>query len=300
LTACDGEVNDYTMTPMDDKRIEWDDTKGHHETPDVRVGFRHSMESVVNRLLNETKADVFIMDNADLTLTPFMRRLGEKVGPLPFRVVIGGHDVTATMENHVLSTKIKGDGKDGRTQFPDGSMVDLNHLRGNLRLMSKIVDGLHHDEALFTEADVADPDEIAQIQGEVAKENAIIQELADKNPRVHRVPCGELVAQASKGLPLVGTGPPTQVTTIFAGTVDDAGRHGIMSPDGLHMADGGQQVLANFLQNFLQGTIGDKWPSIRNAVKGDEIAALYKDPTLQFSKWTEDRIPTQFQRAIAE
>ncbi len=90
--ALTGEVNDLSLTPMEDrpwkmekKKWPWSKTQVV-ETPEVIPGYVSTMagpNGTVTRLLNETKAEVMLMTIPDVTVIPHLFRLGEKVGPLP-------------------------------------------------------------------------------------------------------------------------------------------------------------------------------------------------------------------------
>ena len=136
--AISGEVTDTTLTPMEDrqwviseKRFPWSKPR-EVLTDEVVPGFRSTMDGpqgLVTRLMNETEADVMLMNIPDVTVIPHLFHLGEKVGPLPFRMMLpGGLDITKKIENWKLPNQVKGEGKEGREFYPEGSRVGLGTI----------------------------------------------------------------------------------------------------------------------------------------------------------------------------
>jgi len=298
--ALKGEVNDSTLTPMEDrkwnittKKFPWSKPR-EVQTREVIPGFESTMigpKGLVTRLLNETDAEVMMMNIPDVTVIPHLFPLGQKVGPLPFRMMLpGGADVTEKIENWHLPLTVKGEGKDGRPIFPAGSNVGLATILKKLTHYYKVKTEADMDQALmhmsrnagvFTEDDVLDPDEVQKIQSRVREYNALLSDIASKNDRVHLVDINGMLNLASKeGLELRGEGAPVTITTEFTGTTDERGFSGIFSFDGVHPSDIGQALIANQVLDKAREVWADnpRFEALVNAAPVDEKAVLQKDP----------------------
>lgn len=298
--ALKGEVNDSNLTPMEDRK--WKITQKKYpwskprevETREVIPGFRSTMvgeNGLLTRLLSETDAEIMLMNIPDVTVIPHLFPLGQKVGPLPFRMMLpGGIDVTEKIENWHLSSLVKGEGKDGRPIFPQGSSVGLGTLLTKLTHYFKVKTEADMDEALlqmsrsggvFSEDDVLDPDEVEQIQQRVREYNDLLQRTADENERVHLVDINSMLTLASKeGLPLRGEGPPMTITTEFTGSKDERGFEGMFSFDGVHPSDVGQAMIANQVLDKVRQNLADdpRFAPLVQAGEVDEKAVLRQDP----------------------
>ncbi|MBS2039759.1 SGNH/GDSL hydrolase family protein [bacterium] len=295
--ALSGEVNDLSLTPMEDRpwkmeKKKWPWSKPSEvETPEVIPGFRSTMNEAVGRLLKETDAEIMLMNIPDVTVIPHLFRLGEKVGPLPFRMVLpGGADVTEKIANWKLPTKINGKGKGGRLYFPEGTRVGLAQILKKLTHYYKVKTEKDLDAALmamtrsggvFTEKEAVDPEEAATIQKRVSEYNALLKEFDEKNPRVHLVDVnGCLNRAARQGIPLRGEGEAVTVTNTFTGSQDRRGYQGMFSFDGIHPSDVGYAVIANEIIDKARVDLKDdpRFTTLVNSQPVDEKAALNGDP----------------------
>lgn len=295
--AMSGQVSDFSLTPMEDRRWkierkDWPWSKPREvETEKVMPGFASTMQGLVNRLLSETDAEVMLMNIPDVTVIPHLYKLGEKVGPLPFRMILpNGTDVTEKIENWCLPTRIHGDGKDGRLYFPAGSTAGLGQIMKKLTHYYKVqteddvdmaINAMSRGEGCFSEDEALDPQETERIQGRIREYNQLLKELEDKNPRVHLVDINAMLKRAaSEGVPLTGDGPAVTVTNTFTGQKDGRGFEGMFSFDGIHPSDIGYAVVANeIMARARQDLAGDpRFASLVTAAPVDEKAVLANDP----------------------
>ncbi|HEY3998200.1 MAG TPA: SGNH/GDSL hydrolase family protein [Candidatus Xenobia bacterium] len=293
MQACyGGELHDGCLTPMDDRRLDIASVNPlthhikHHQTAEVHAGFRTSMDTIVDRLESGTHAEIVMMNIPDVTRAPFLRPLGEKIGPLPLRVVLpGGRDVTEDLENFVLPSSVAGAGKDGRTEYPPGTMVNLFTIAQKAARMCFTKGG-----PAFTEDEVLDPDEVQQIRERVNQYNAHLDELAASHPRLHLVDFHGMLADMDQhGRELNGAGPTERITGVWVGTQDARGDQGVMSYDGQHPANVGQALIANAILQRIQQDLGDRpgFEAFRQAHPIDEKAMLHADPRVLASPHKE-------------
>ncbi len=291
-----GIVDDRTLTPLDDQKWSYhvdNPLTGRSwikETETVNPGFRTSLDETVNRLLNETTAEVAMLNIPDVTVIPYLMKVGEKVGPLPYKVVLpNGTDVTAKLENWVIPDTIRGEGLEGRTQFPAGSRIGLKDLlvkfvqSGEIFSESEMTERL--DEAakkgLMTEDEVLDPDEVARIQKRIGEFNQLLADTAAANPRLHLVDANALLSRAKHdGMVLRGSGDAITVTNVPTGTQDTRGYAGIFSYDGMHPSNVGHAVIANAVMDKLKADLGNnpRFDAITKAPEIDEREVLRQDP----------------------
>lgn len=301
-TAITGHVDDRTLTPMEDQKWTYHSynpltgKRTPQQTKTVQPGFRSSLvgpDGSLTRLLRETDAEIVAMNVPDVTVVPFLHKLGEPVGELPFRLVLpGGTDITRKIEQWVLPKTIKGEGKDGRVVFPQDTRVGLPMILSKLTHYFRVKDENDVDMALqamtrnagaFTEDEVLDPDEIGTIQKRTAEFNQLLVDLAKENPRLHLVDThGLLQEAATKGIALRGQGPEVTVTNTFTATRDERGFAGIFSSDGIHPSDVGYAVVANRILDKVRTELGDdpRFASFVSAAPVDEKAARLADPHL--------------------
>lgn len=274
-----GIVDDQTLTPMEDQRWTYRGWSGERLTEQVVPGFRSSLvgpKGALTRLLAETDAEIAVMNIPDVTVIPYLKTVGEKVGPLPFRIVLpNGTDVTRTLEEWTIPNSIVGPGQDGRKVFPPGTRVGLKTL------LTRYVQSGGSNSAVFREDDVLTPDEIERIQKRTAEYNALLEATARENPRLHLVDTNALLSRAmNDGLPLRGSGPPVTVTTVCTGLQDERGYSGFFSYDGMHPSNVGHAVVANAILDKLRADLADdpRYAAVVNAPPIDEREALRQDP----------------------
>lgn len=317
--ALKGHADDRSLTPMEDQK--WKYTtynpitgkRSLHETKTVQPGFRTSVNAGISRLLAETDAEIVIMNIPDVTVVPFLHKVGERVGELPFRLVLpGGVDVTAKIENWVMPTTIKGEGKDGRTHFPSDTRVGLPMILSKLTHYFRVqteadldvaLESMNRDGGVFTEDEVLDPDEIGTIQKRTAEFNQLIKDLGDQHQRIHLVDTHELLRKAAAdGIALRGEGPDQTVTNTFTGLKDPRGFGGIFSGDGVHPSDIGYAVVANQILDTVRSELKDdsRFAVFQTAAPVDEKAALTNDPhnrekpTLMLNTFVTERLQALF------
>ena len=237
----------------------------------------------LTRLLNETDADVMLMNIPDVTTVPHLLTVGEKVGKLPFEVVFPTVPILLkSLENYRIPSGVRGAKKGERSEFPEGTRVGLGFLLTKLyRLLGKEAQGDPDTEgALLTENEVLDPDEVAQVQEHTHRFNAILADAA-KNPRVHLVDVNKALDDAKHGGYLLrGKGPKQKVTASFTGVSGEKGSTGLFSYDGVHPSDVGQAVVANLILDVAKKELaGNKrFSAVVKAPLVDEKAALKADP----------------------
>ena len=295
--ALTGEVNDLSLTPMEDRpwKVEtkkWPWSKPELvDTPEVIPGFASTMNTAVSRLLQETSAEVMLMNIPDVTVIPHLLKLGEKVGPLPFRMVLpGGTDVTDKISNWKLPTRVNGEGKDGRLYFPEGTRVGMAQVLKKLTHYYKVKTEADLDFALsammrgggvFRENEALDPEETATIQKRVQEYNDLLKSFEEKDDRIHLVDVNGMLARAAKqGIPLRGEGEPVTVTNIYTGSQDRRGYQGMFSFDGIHPSDVGYAVVANEIIDKVRTDLKDdpRFTTLVQAPPVDEKQALAGDP----------------------
>lgn len=297
--AQSGEVDDVRLTPMEDRVWSWESTnlfgktKTHHSSK-VMPGLKSSLvgpQGALTRLLAETDSEIAVMNIADVTVIPSLRKLGEPVGPLPFRILLpNGADVTKRIENWVLPSGVKGEGKEGRQEFPDGSSVSLMTMLSKFTHYFKVQTPQEFDSAIslmsegraaFDESEVLDPQEAGKIQSRVQEYNALISQACQENPRLHLIDTNGILTKAQKeGVALRGDGPDITVTNTFTALTDDRGYKGMFSSDGIHPSDVGYAVVANRILDQLKVELKDnpRFEDLQQAPVIDEKAALKEDP----------------------
>jgi lysophospholipase L1-like esterase len=289
--AQSGEINDMRLTPMEDRV--WDLDNGE-TTSGVMPGLRSSLvgpDGALTQLLANTTSEIAVMNIPDVTVIPSLIKLGEPVGKLPFCIKLpNGTDVTKKIENWVVPSGIVGEGKDGRTEFPEGSRVSLMTMLTKFTHYFKVdttesvdyaLDSMNQNQAAFREDEVTDPDECDSIQARADEFNQLIAETVEQNPRLHLVDTNQVLRQAAtKGIQLRGEGADVTVTNTFTGQTDDRGFSGMFSFDGIHPSDVGYAVIANRVLDKLQTDLGDKpgFESLMQATPVDEKAVLAQDP----------------------
>lgn len=298
--AISGHIDDRSLTPMQDQTWTYHSynpltgKRSPHQTESIQPGFATSLvgpEGSVTRLLQETDAEIVMMNIPDVTVIPFLHETGKKVGELPFKVVLpGGVDITKKLENWVLPRAIKGEGKDGREFFPEGTQVGLpmilaklTHYFGvkNEADVESALQAMQRNGGAFTEDEVLDPQEIDVIKERTAEFNALIEKLGQENPRIHLVDTRSLLNQAAReGIALRGEGEATTVTNTFTGLKDERGFSGIFSGDGIHPSDVGYAVVANRVLDTIRENLSDdpRFEVFAQAPQVDEKASLRNDP----------------------
>ncbi|MBM3462044.1 MAG: hypothetical protein FJX76_08085 [Armatimonadetes bacterium] len=290
-TAFDCRVDDRTLTPVEDRPWTFQDTdlvtdrKKMRTTRKPMPGFRSTLDRILKRLLTETTADIVLMNVPDVTVVPILRPMGEKIGQLPFSVLLAdGTNVTREIENWVIPD-LRADG----TRYPPGSRVNLvtvlekflsrNELKSKAELQSRLAKLAV--EPVFDEDEVLDPTEMLAVSNRVAEYNQLLADAAASNPRLHLVDIHQLLNDTkANGLPLRGPGAPVTVTNTFTGTHDASGRDGIFSYDGVHPSDTGHAVIANaVLDKLKQDFAGDpKFGFLQSLPGVDEKAVYTLDP----------------------
>lgn len=310
--AMQGKTDDVALTPIEDKRWTWNDGGKERISKNVMPGLESSLvgpNGSLTRLLNETSAEIFVMNIPDVTVIPNMRNMGEKVGKLPFRLALpDGTDVTARIENWKLPMGVQGEGKDGRTEFPKGTAVGLFTVLKKFTHAFKVTNmhefdagmvSMSKNQAAFGEDEVLDPEETAKVRERAAQYNGIIHDAAQKNPRLHEVKIDEVLASAAKdGVVLKGAGPEVIATNTFTGLTDARGYRGIFSGDGIHPSDIGYAVIANKILDRAREDLGSnpRFDALTKAEFVDEKAVLAQDPhnqgrnTLVLHPWVMDRL----------
>lgn len=285
-----GVVDDRTLTPMEDGKWSYHSYNpltgrtALHETKTVQPGFRTSMDRVVTRLLDETDAHVVMMNIPNVTVVPFLRTVGEKVGPLPFRCVLpDGTDVTKWIEDFTIPSEARGGG-----QHPPGSRIGLVMLLAKFAAMvptGRAEEFFSATQALsggvFTPDEVLDPSEMGRIQGRVDEYNALLAAIAEREDRIHLVDMNGLLNRAAaEGVALKGEGPEVRATNTFTGLQDARGYEGIFSFDGVHPSDVGHAVIANAVKETVARELGsdERFRDFVERPPLDEKAALQGDP----------------------
>lgn len=293
-------VDDRTLTPIEDRRWVYQTynpltgRRTPHETDEVQKGFRNSLigdEGVLTRLLEETDAHIVMMNIPDVTVIPFLREVGQKVGPLPFRIVLpGGADVTERIENWTIPSSIRGDGHDGRTTFPEGSRVGIGMLLTKFLHFMTDESVEDFEQALtmmdsggvFTEDEILDPGEIETVRGRTRQFNELIAQAAE-NPRIHLVDVNSVLNRSkTEGIPLRGEGPEITVSNTFTGLKDAQGREGFFSYDGVHPSDVGHAVIANLVLDTVKRDLSHlpRFERFADVAPVDEKAVFAADPHL--------------------
>ncbi len=295
-TALAGSISDSELTPIEDRP--WNITNVDHVTGEthtrqtkVMTGFKNAFDGpngALTRLLENTQAEIAVMNVPDVTVIPHLFTVGERIGRLPFRLVLPtGHDITDAFENFVIPNEVKGAEGEERTNFPAGTQVGLGSILG--KFVSILSSDQEPEQAidalaagpLFEEGEVLDPEELDYVNERIDQYNAIIAEAAANNDRVHLVDVHELLDRAkAEGLELRGDGAPIRVAPEYTGQRDSRGFEGIFSYDGVHPSDIGQAVIANQILDVLRSELPDteKFASLKNAPVIDEIEILKDDP----------------------
>jgi lysophospholipase L1-like esterase len=291
FTALMGNVDDQSLTPIEDRQWLLNPGQGKPKyTERVMPGLKSSMvgpNGSLTRLLKETDAEVMLMNIPDVTTIPHLLTVGEKVGSLPFEVVLpDGTDITKKLEEFRIPNGVYG-AKDGeRTSFPEGTRVGLGFLLTTLYRLLGSDNGaqdtfaLQSGASLLSEDEVLDPDEVAQVQEHTREFNAILSE-ASKNSRVHLVDVNRALGQARDGgYSLRGAGPQQKVGSSFTGVKGADGQEGLFSYDGVHPSDVGQAVVANLILDVAKEELADdpRFEKVVQAPLIDEKAVLEADP----------------------
>lgn len=296
--AFEGRIDDRTLTPVEDRRWNFQDPgligKGKWRTSDeVQPGFRSTFvgeHGLLTTLLQETEAEIMLLNIPDVNVVPNLLTLGRVVGALPFRVLLSdGSDVTPDLERFVIPNRVLGQGKSGRRYFPPGSKVPLVTLLGKLVSGGPLESRRHFDDALdrvlqnglLEEDEVLDPEEAARVQARIDEFNAVLSQAAAENSRIHLVDLhGMLNEVRHHGRSLVGDGVPVTVTTTWTGVKDERGFGGIFSYDGVHPSDTGHAVVANLLLDKIKQDLGHdpRFGALVRARSIDEKAVYQADP----------------------
>jgi lysophospholipase L1-like esterase len=293
-----GRLDDAILTPVEDRKwTYWQSnpiTGSSHQktTKNVMPGFRSEMLGLVNNLLQNSDAEIMLMNIPDVTAVALARELGKPVGKLPFKVLLNnGQDITAQLEAFVIPNTVRGAGNNGRTQFPPGSRASLvNVLKqiiatggvGSADELRARLDGFHSQGAsgFLAEDEVLDNDEIATVSQRISQFNAVIDEAGKIDPRVHVVDIHGLLENVKQGRPLKGAGPDEWVVANFTGAPDAQGRDGIFSYDGVHPSDTGHAVVANLILDKIQKDLGHdaRFAAFHGRSPIDEKAVHHADP----------------------
>lgn len=298
LETIHGVVDDRTLTPVLSQPWEyWDEDpitkrRSLQTTSRPQPGFWQSIRTTMERLRTETTAEIFVMTIPDVTVIPYLRELGKPVGDLPFRVkTANGTDVTEDLEKWVLPTGVRGEGQDGRKEFPAGSRVGLISLvaamteKGSVTTREEFQARLREmsdHPAVWSEWDVLDAAEVREVSSRIGEFNALIRAEA-AGPRFHVVDMNRILGDlARNGRDLVGEGEPVRVTATFTGA-RERGMDGIFSYDGVHPSDTGHAMIANVLLDRMQRDLGDdpRFSFLRGMPPLDEKAAFQADPHRQ-------------------
>lgn len=291
-----GRIDDRLLTPIEDRpwTYQVENASGEMETrttPYPVQGFRTTYlgpTGIIPRLLRETEAEVMVMNIPDVSDIATLRPLGEKLGDLPFKVTLpDGTDVTQALENWQLPNAVDGEGKDGRSQFPEGSRVGMNVIlnrfikRGEVQSQAALEEVLKElSSSGFSENEVMDREELATVSSRIQEFNRVIAEGAALDSRVHLVDMNEEFKSISQGRELVGDGPSKKLGAHFTGALDKNGMEGIFSYDGVHPSDTGHAVLANALKEKIGEELGwhPRFRSFRARPPIDEKRVLAEDP----------------------
>jgi lysophospholipase L1-like esterase len=303
LETIGGVVDDRTLTPVLTQPWEYYEKNyitgrwGRKETEEPQPGFAETARRILERLKNETHAEIFVLNIPDVTVIPHLRPIGQPVGDLPFRVkTADGEDVTDLIERFVPPDGVKGKGKGGRKSFPPGSRVGLisifeaitgrqnadgsapRALRTRADVEQRLAE-LSAEGAAFTEWDVLDADEVAQVSSRIREFNAVLEQAAS-GPRFHLIDTNSLLYDIQRqGRELLGEGPPVRVTNTFTGSIE-RGMEGMFSYDGVHPSDTGHAMIANeILARMKRDLAGDpRFAFLRHVPPIDEKAVFRQDP----------------------
>ncbi|MCE7874193.1 SGNH/GDSL hydrolase family protein [bacterium CPR1] len=292
-----GRIDDAVLTPTEDRQWVYQVTNpitGQTRTrvdEGPREGFRSQLlgpYGLVGRMLRDTRAEIMLLNIPDVQVIPLLREVGKPVGDLPFRVVLkNGEDVTEELEAMIIPDQVAGAGSGGRTQFPAGTRVNLAVLVQKLtstkapRNREDLAARIASQDALLGEDDVLDPDELGTISSRIASYNASIEEAASLDPRVHVVDIHSAFNLAcQEGRPLRGQGEDLVVGTGMTGALDERGREGLFSYDGVHPSDTGHAVVANLVLDKIQSDLAahPEFGAFQNLSPIDEKAVYYSDP----------------------
>jgi lysophospholipase L1-like esterase len=293
-TVFEPRIDDRTLTPVEDRPWTFQDADlvtGRTRTITTEEpvpGFRTSLHRALDRLLKETQAEIVLCNLPDVTVVPILRPMGQKVGTLPFRVLLSdGTDVTGAIENWVVPDR-RPDG----TKYPPGSRVSLITILDKFLAQSEIssaqelqtrLDSLA-GQPVFTEDEVLDPAEMLAVTNRIHEYNQVLADAAATHPRLHLVDVhGAFNLLSTVGRPLRGEGDPVVVTNTFTGVRDPQGREGIFSYDGVHPSDTGHAVVANLILDKLKQDFAGhpRFGYIQNVPPVDEKAVYAQDPHRQ-------------------
>lgn len=289
-SALFGNIDDVSLTPMEDRP--WLLNPGEatpRYTERAVPGLASSLQGpdgVLTRLLAETDAEIMLLNVPDVTTIPHLLTVGEKVGPLPYQLVLpDGTDITEKFENFVIPSGVRSAKPGQRTEFPEGTRIGLGSLLSKMyRLLldqgpENLVESLAQ-APLLGEDNVLDPEEIATVQKRTQEFNDLLKK-ATENPRVHLVDVNGVLNQAkTQGYALRGQGPEARIGTGYTGLKNAAGQAGLFSYDGVHPSDVGQAVVANLVLDKARQDLGTdpRFSAITGAPAVDEKAALAADP----------------------
>lgn len=284
-----GNVDDETLTPMEDRQWTYHSynpitgKRKAKQTEKVMPGFRSTFsgpEGVLTQLLENTEAEIAVMNIPDITVVPHLFKVGEKIGRLPFRLVLPtGREITHEVEEFVIPAAVKGTEEGDRSNFPAGTRVGLGMLLGKFhRILSSGDETLSSlaGQPLFTEEEVLDPAELAVVSERIDEFNEVIERAAE-DPRVHLVDINSVLNRAKvEGVPLRGEGETAVIGTGFAGVQDERGFDGLFSQDGVHPTSVGQAVVANQILDVLRRELPDeaRFDAVREAPEIDEKSYL--------------------------
>lgn len=284
-------VDDQTLTPIEDRPWTYKDTdlvtgrSKMRTTPFVMPGFRSTLDRILKRCLDETHADIMLMNIPDVTVVPILREMGKPVGPLPFRVHLSdGTEVTHELENWVIP-----DLKPGGGHYPAGSRVSLINVLDKFLSEREVTTKADFvgtltklaGQATFTDDDVLDPSEMLTIADRVREFNQLLADAAASNPRIHLVDVHRSLNEVQLlGHKLRGTGPDVVVSSGFTGTHDPQGRDGIFSYDGVHPSDTGHAVVANLVLDRMKEDFKNdpRFAYLQTVAPVDEKAVYFHDP----------------------
>lgn len=294
-SALSGNISDESLTPMEDRR--WLLNPGEAKpryTQRVMPGLVSSLQGpngMLTRLLGETEAEVMLVNIPDVTTIPHLLTVGQKVGPLPYQLVLpDGTDITKQFENFVIPSGVRGADEGDRSEFPVGTRIGLGSLLGKMtRLLTDSTFTSHNalfktmaSTPLLGEDDVLDPNEIATIQKRTDDFNGLLAK-ASENPRVHLVDINKVLSTAKdEGYSLRGAGKDVKVTNTYTGLSDERGLPGLFSYDGVHPSDVGQAVVANLVLDTARKDLANdtRFQAVVNAPLVDEKASLAADPRI--------------------
>jgi len=287
-TVFESRIDDRTLTPVEDRVWTFKDYDLITGRPKIRTtdrvlpGFKSTIDSILDRLLGETDAEVVLMNIPDVTVIPILKTMGQPVGTLPFRVYLkDGSDVTHEVERWVIP-----DNREDGTRYPPGSRVNLISVLDKFLSRGEVKDrsGLYKAMTAtppFLEDEVLDPAEMLAVAHRVQEFNQVLHDAASRSPRIHLVDMNQLLEQARvSGRILRGAGIPIAVTNTFTGTIDGLGRDGIFSYAGVHPSDTGHAVIAHAVLEKLKADLAGnpRFAFLASVQWVDERAVYLGDP----------------------